>query len=220
MILIATAVLWAGCRSTDNGDDRADASPGEESNEAAAAARFTLRDTTDYETFAGGGRYALLYHGDALTDTVDLAFGVPVLDSGKILFLPVARSSGDPPAEDWFTIGHHVLFDGESRTRIGELVPHFKPGFSSPVVIDNRLYYWGIRESDGKLHAMRYDFSGDDLDSTSLGADVLGTDFRFNLRPPERRDDRIVYRGQGTSWQLSVSDFEIVRRGNAADDSL
>ena len=212
-VLVATALIVAGCGSDGNG--RADDGP---HDDATNPADFSLRDTTDYETFAGGGRYALLYHDGTLTDTVDLAFGVPVLDSGNILFLPVSASFGEPPTEDWYTIGHHVLYDGRERTQLGELVPHFEPGFSSPVVIDNRLYYWGIRESDGMLYAIRYEFSGGDIDSTSLEEQVLGTDFRWNLLPPERDDDRLIYRGQGTRWELSVSEFEVAGREEAAGD--
>lgn len=207
--ILVCAVALAGCRSTGNGSG----------SDAPAATQFTLRDTTDYETFAGGGRYALLYHDGALTDTVDLAFGVPATGEGSILFLPVSRSHGDPPAEDWFGIEHHVMFDGEDRTPLGDLVPYFNPGFSSPAVPGKRLYYWGIRPSDGMLYAMRYDFGDAGLDSTSLGDEVLGTDFRFNLRPPELAGDVVVFRGQGTRWELSVSEFEVVRRATATDDN-
>ena len=85
-------------------------------------------------------------------------------------------------------------------------------------MIDNRLYYWGIRDSDGMLYAIRYDFGGGDVDSTTLGDQVLGTDFRFNLRPPAREDDRLIYRGQGTRWEVSLSEFEVLRRDEAVDD--
>ena len=87
-LLFAMIVIIAGC-----GVDEKDESGDIPADEAFNPADFTLRDTTRYETFAGGGRFALLYHDGTLTDTVDLAFGVPVLDSGNILFLPFRRRS-------------------------------------------------------------------------------------------------------------------------------
>jgi hypothetical protein len=72
-------------------------------------------------------------------------------------------------------------------------VPHFHAWASSPRVIDSTVYYWGIVGQD--IYAVRYAFHDGSSVTTFLtdGSQLLATDNRAQLLPPERRGATFVY---------------------------
>jgi len=156
--------------------------------------RYSLSGKVPYENLAWSGNYALLHDRDAIIDTIDLAFGLHQLGGDTILFLPV-RSGSDGAGGTVQSITEHVLFDGVQRTLLGNLVPHFNGGFSSPAVLDTLLYYWGLElgQDDARVLLMRYDFRTRALDSIPVQIEVEGSDDRFYFRPPYREGKDMIF---------------------------
>jgi hypothetical protein len=160
---------------------------------AGVPAEYVLRDSVAYTSSVYGGRLALLYRNDRFLDSVDVRFGIPSVPGG-ILFLPV-RSEEEEGIGILTAFTRYVLFDGATRRELAEFLPAFDDHFSSPAVIESRLWYWGFREdSTGALevHAMRHDFRSDSTQGTYLFRGPVATDDPYHFRPPERADDREV----------------------------
>lgn len=178
---------------------------------------YTLRDTVEYDSGPVGGWYTYLYHRGTLIDSVDVNFGIHRLGKNKVVFLPVGADSSSElgQEEQYVDILNHVVADGRSRTPLKQFVPHLDDYFSSPTVIDNRLYYWGLlpTEEDRKyrLMAMRYHFTSGKLDSTFLAIEPVETDDRGYLSEPVRIKNEIHYRHPWYRWILDPRSFRLLR---------
>src|SRR4051812_9951362 len=139
------------------------------------------------------GQRAVLRHGVATIDTVDLYFGIAVVGQDSLVFLPVRTdttplpTAATPVYESFPT--DHVLWSQLSRKKLSEFLPFFNAYFSSPTITrDSTILYWGFapRDMTNDVYAMRYDFRNGHLDSLFLNRqDPLATDYRYHLRTPQ-----------------------------------
>jgi hypothetical protein len=94
-------------------------------------------------------------------------------------------------------------------------LPYFDSYFSSPVVLDSAVVYWGIREAPANephwLYAIRYDPRTKRLDSLALRTETFGTDYRYYLAPPLREGDVISFEGKDSTALVDPVAWRLVR---------
>ena len=189
-----------------------------------ATPSVSLQDTTQYSAGPYGSWYALLHVDDRFVDTVDVVFGAAITRGG-VLYFPVHGHGSDtimvpsgdslvPRIDTYHGFGDLTLFDGRRRSTVADRVPHFNSYFSSPVVLDSILYYWGIRGSPGGPYdflAMRHDFAGV-TDSVVLRTGAyLETDNPGHFRKPRFESSSIVFEMYGATWWVDWEFGWIVR---------
>jgi hypothetical protein len=168
-----------------------------------------LTDTASFRNEVLGGRRATLRAAGTLVDTVDLAFGVHRVGRDSVVFLPVRSRPGDRPGTTVPDITRHVLCAGALRVPLAPELPAFDDYFSSPVVIDSALVYWGLQvhgEGVYVLTARRYHFPTARHDSLALTRAPLQTDYRFHLPQPESTAAGALFRYQDDAWTLPRRD--------------
>ena len=186
----------------------------------AASAKYALTDTTRWATMLEEGERAVLRAGGTTIDTVDLSFGVQPIGGGSLVFLPV-RSMAVDSVEASLLSGapgqptDHVLCTPTERWVLRSRLPYFDSYFSSPVVLDSAVVYWGIREAPANephwLYAIRYDPRTKRLDSLALRTETFGTDYRYYLAPPLREGDVISFEGKDSTALVDPVAWRLVR---------
>ena len=185
-----------------------------------ASATYVTTDTTRWATMLEEGERAVLRAGATAIDTVDLSFGVQPLGGGSLVFLPV-RSMAVDSVEASLLSGpagqptDHVLCTPTERWTLRSRLPYFDSYFSSPVVLDSAVVYWGVRApTDGgpdRLYAIRYDPRTKRVDSLPLREETLATDYRYHLAPPLREGDAITFEGKDSTALVDPVKWRLVR---------
>lgn len=170
-----------------------------------------LRDTASYRTALTVGMLAILERRGVVVDSVDLATGVHAVGRDSLVFLPVRADPAFPSDAD---VGRLVLLHGGDRVDLEERLPYLSSGFSSPVVHERSLLYWGLRPIAAEiglhmLYAMRYDFGSARLDSLPLAQLALQLDDRWRLTPPSPYETGFVFATRSYRWVVR-SDFRSV----------
>ncbi|HJU68274.1 MAG TPA: hypothetical protein VJ650_08485 [Gemmatimonadaceae bacterium] len=185
-----------------------------------AGATYTLGDTLAWATMIEEGKRVVLSANGAVIDTVETLFGVHRLGQDSLVFLPVRAYDADsaevaslPAPAAWPT--DHVLCTPSGRRTLGEVVPHFNAGFSSPAVIDSAVYYWGMKpegnQGSYRLYAMRYAPRQTRLDSIFLREEAPATDYRYFYGPPFKADGAIVFDGGDARALIDPTTWRVIR---------
>lgn len=166
------------------------------------------------------GERAVLRTDTAVVDTIDLDFGVQWVAGGGLIFLPVRTYAVDsveatllpgPPGEPT----EHVLCTSNERWALKDRLPYFNSYFSSPVVVDSMVVYWGILapidSGPHRLYAIRYDPRTKRVDSLALRQEELATDYRYHLAPPEREGEVITFEGRDSTALVDVHEWRLAR---------
>ncbi len=189
-------------------------------------AELSARDTVRYTSQTYTGTLALLYCSESFVDSIDVRFGVHAVPGG-LVYLPVTQTGteefpgrgwrlGDPlevvPVIDFTAL---TFFDGQAATPLADLIPHYHRFFSSPVIIEAVLYYWGVRAGSGGVYtisAIRFDFANRTAQEMTL---ELETEFRTDnpgyLEPPRRVEAGILYRTGRHRWVVHSNWSEFAR---------
>lgn len=181
---------------------------------------YAVTDTTRWATMLEEGQRAVLRAGPATIDTVDLTFGVQPAGGSSYVFLPV-RSLAVDSIEQSLLSGpsgqptDHILCTPTERWTLRSRLPYFDSYFSSPVVLDSAVVYWGIRAlTEGgpdRLYAIRYDPRTKRVDSLALREEALATDYRYHLAPPLRDGDVITFEGKDSTALVDPVKWRLVR---------
>ena len=167
-------------------------------------ATYTVRDTLDWATMIEEGKRTVLRAGTTLIDTVDVLFGVHAVGRDSLVFLPVLAYDVDSAEAAKMSAPaafptDHVLCTADGRRTLGEIVPYFNAGFSSPSVIDSAVYYWWMKPEGNqgryRLYAMRYTARERRVDSLFLREEAPATDYRYFYGPPFQQNGAIVFEG-------------------------
>lgn len=154
----------------------------------------------------GGDTRGVLKRDGIVIDTVDVAFGAPVVGSDSVLFLPVT-SATDSSGGITYLPGAHVLFDGASRIPVASIVPDFDERFSAPSVIAGAFLYWGIHRGAApaadSVRAVRYEFKRKRLNPLPVSPARLDTTRgRFYFTPPYLDGKEIVFKAPTGEWRF------------------
>lgn len=185
-----------------------------------AGASYTLGDTLPWATMIEEGKRVVLRANGTLVDTVEVLFGVHHLGQDSLVFFPVRAYDADSaevaslsaPAA-WPT--DHVLCTPAGRRTLSEILPHFNSGFSSPVVVDSAVHYWGMKpegtQGSYRLYAMRYVPRQARLDSLFLREEAPATDYRYFYGPPFKENGAIVFDGGDAKALIDPATWRVIR---------
>ena len=150
------------------------------------ATPYAVRDSAQWQCGGNGGWLAVLYHGDAYVDSIDLSTGFQTVPGG-VIFAPVRSEEGTVcPAGP-------VLLQGQTRRTLEGLLPLFDPFFPARTVLDSSIFYWGF--VGHRAYATRYNLTTHRADTAFLVEDstLFQTDNRYQFLPPTRRDSTFTY---------------------------
>jgi hypothetical protein len=111
--------------------------------------------------------------------------------------------------------GQYLLIEASARkSAVGKLAPNFDDYFSSPSVIENKIYYWSLQllDSVGSYHVSAAQFNPTDgkVKFSHLFDDNIATDYRYYFAPPELKGDRIrFYLNDNQNWSFT-RDFKLL----------
>lgn len=145
---------------------------------------YIMKNDTPFRMGGMGMTYSILYKGKKIVDTIDATVGFEYVGKDSIVYLPVKIWNDDYEGVVG-NIKNYILLTKEKRIIIKEILPYFNDYFSSPIIKDGKIYYWGIKYMSDEsgiqdLYAMRYDFKMSQLDSIFLknylqeGTDDMG----------------------------------------------
>jgi len=169
--------------------------------ESGLQSEYTLTDTAEWGNMLEQGKRAILRRGGAVIDTVDLDFGVAVVGTDSLVFLPV-RTDPKPLRMDstvWYetSLTGHVLWTPLRRRKLSNVLPFFNAELSSPTIADKlAIHYWGLPPKDTtcRVYAMRYDFRTARLDSLFLRHQSFGpTDYRYVFGVPQIKGTEVSF---------------------------
>ena len=185
-----------------------------------AGADYTVRDTLAWATMIEEGKRAVLRAGATIVDTVDVLFGVHAVGRDSLVFLPVLAYEVDSAEAAMMSAPaafptDHVLCTADGRRTLGEIIPHFNAGFSSPSVIDSAVHYWGMKPEGNqgryRLYAMRYTARQQRVDSLFLREEAPATDFRYFYGPPFEQNGSIVFDGGDARALVDPATWRVLR---------
>jgi hypothetical protein len=184
---------------------------------------YIVVDTGRYENEGpmGGAIYAIVKKNSLLVDTIDLYFGMKKIKSGLYLYQKLSHERGSSIKD---TIGllamdtdKYFLITGDTKKEFNTMSPNFDDYFSSPNVINSKVYYWALDRSDTvgnkpyKISAVQYDPVDKKSRTEFLFADYLETDNSGHFANPYIKKDTIYfYQTDKNVWKLSP-DFNLYK---------
>lgn len=164
---------------------------------------YTVIDTGKYSNDGpmSGGTYAIIKKNGILADTIDLYFGVQDLGDQTYLYhtLKDATEPGEKQSKEdlILDVKKYLLITNNHKSTLKELIPDFDDYFSSPAVINLRIYYWQIKKIDTagkyKILAAEYSPLKKETKNYYLKDDYIETDDSGYFPQPYSKNDTIYF---------------------------
>ncbi|MBK0380958.1 hypothetical protein [Mucilaginibacter segetis] len=184
---------------------------------------FMVTDTGYADAVVMGGTYAVITLNGALVDTIDKGFGINKIND-NMYFYQVVSSNG--PLEDIqlkasgykntinATFGEYKILTNGKKQKFSDIAPDFNYYFSSPYIINNKIYYWQIKQVDSsginEISAAEYDPSTKNTRSHFIQKDFIETDDNNYFPYPYIQNDTIYFdTGRGKQMKFS-KDFNLL----------
>ena len=166
---------------------------------------YIVTDTGYYNEELGDGVFAVIKRNDQLIDTIDKAYGMNPLSDNKYLYYtirgmgPAKNGDGDSRYKTSIMaapVGYKIV-KGDQTILFNKLTPDFDDWFSSPAIINKKVYYWQIRRIDSmgsvRVSAAEFDPKSQTTRSHYLLTDTLETDDQGYFPLPILNKDTIYF---------------------------
>jgi hypothetical protein len=175
---------------------------------------YLVTDTGTYDTGVMVGKYGIVQRDTTIADTIDLGFGVKQIGEDYYLYKKLVKNNYDTTAR-----GSHYLSLDENdymvvkkgkKTAFHKIAKRFNDYFSSPNVINNKVYYWQLVETGTnqpyQISAAEYDPISKKTTRRFLINEDMGTDDSGYFPMPYQKKDTIYFDfGNSKVWQFSQS---------------
>lgn len=182
---------------------------------------YMVIDTGYLDATENAGTYAVIQKGGKLVDTIVKEFGIQKIGNDSFLFFTVIETSPlDKTASSKAgyknaisgSFGKYVLMSDEKKQLLSTLTSDFDDEFSSPGVINGKIYFWQIKKQKAselnKISAAEYDPISHSTKSHYLFDDDLGTDDIGYFPNPYLKNDTIYFvAGKDKTFKFS-KDFK------------
>jgi hypothetical protein len=176
---------------------------------------YTVIDTGKYSSEGpmSGGSYAIIKNNAELVDTIDLYYGIKELGNQTYFYhkLDHEIDPTEKESKNFLTLeeGKFFLITNNSKTALNGLTPNFDDYFSSPNVINRKIYFWQLEKIDTtgtlKVSATEFDPISHKTKSYFLLNDVLETDDSNYFPLPFVEKDDIIFTMDGKKkWKFST----------------
>ena len=165
---------------------------------------YFVTDSGEYTNGPMGGKYIIIKN-KAFVDTIDQAFGITKMDKNFYLYQKLTHANSDDDndkntADDhslWLNYGdYHLVKDGKIRG-LSKLAPGFDSYFSSPNVINKKIYYWQLKKQAStelyNILAREFDPLTGKSESKFLFVDGVETDDAGYFANPYLKNDTIYF---------------------------
>ncbi|MBV8388236.1 MAG: hypothetical protein JO080_00395 [Mucilaginibacter sp.] len=164
---------------------------------------YMVIDTGEYsnEGPMTGGSYAIIKKNGVVVDTIDLDYGMKGLGNKTYFYHKLEHEMGSIEDDSNKTLmlqeGNFFLITNNKKTAFNSLTTSFDDYFSSPNVINQKIYFWKLDKIDTvgtlKVSAAEFDPSTHKTKSLFLLNDVLDTDDSNNFPLPYIKNDTIYF---------------------------
>ncbi|MDB4918751.1 hypothetical protein [Mucilaginibacter sp.] len=164
---------------------------------------YTVIDTGEYsnEGPMTGGSYAIIKNNREVVDTIDLYYGMKELGNKTYFYHKLEHEMGSTEGDSKKTLmlqeGNFFLITNNKKTAFDNLTSSFDDYFSSPNVINQKIYFWKLEKIDTvgtlKVSATEFDPFTRKTQSYFLLNDVLETDDSNYFPLPYIKNDTIYF---------------------------
>ena len=183
-------------------------------------------DSNDFKVLKSGvfwneleeGKYEIISNQNGFLDTIDKEFGFNKLRNNSYLYLSVQAYNSDEFSlrkdSIYGSIDKYFLLNDKSNKAVNELTQNLDEYFSSPILKDDKLYFWGIefnkeRDTLSKIYASEFNLITNKTIKYFLFRDDLGTDFRGYFREPYIKNNKVIFEdNENQKWTFN-KDFEL-----------
>ena len=179
---------------------------------------YTVTDTGEYsnEGPMTGGSYAIIKNNGVIVDTIDLYYGMKELGNKTYFYHKLEHEIGSTEDDSKKTLmlqeGNFFLITSNKKTAFNNLTSSFDDYFSSPNVINQKIYFWKLDKIDTvgtlKVSATEFDPFTRKTKSYFLLNDVLETDDSNNFPLPYIKNDTIYFDAGKDKLMKFSNDFK------------
>lgn len=171
---------------------------------------FTVVDTGGYAL--NQLKYAILENREGFVDTIDLAFGIPQVENNQFLYIKVYSYAGaiSLPHQLSANPGQYTLFaPPQNKKVLKKLSPGFDDYFSSPSVIQKKIYFWQLSKTDSSdvlynISAAEYNPETSTTKQHFLFKDSVATDLREYFPAPVLSRAEIRFNFKKQNWNFNT----------------
>lgn len=185
-------------------------------------ADYMVTDTGYVDATVMATTYAVITENGKLVDTIDKDYGIQKVNDHSYLYLTIT----DPgPLEDPTSgnadykksisgsLGNYILTVNGRKQNLSKLIPDFNDYFSSPSVINGKIYYWQIKKIDttgnNSISAAQYDPVTKETINHYLVNDYIETDNAGYFAAPYIQNDTIYFDGENNKLKKFTKDLKL-----------
>ena len=182
---------------------------------------YMVIDTGFLDLTVMEGVYAVVTRNNKLADTIDKDYGIQKIDDDSYLYLTVtgtgvleANASGKAGYKKQISglLGDYVITIGNKKQKLSTLTTDFNDYFSSPSVINGKIYFWQIKKigTDGNntIAAAVYDPTTKQTISHYIKDDFIETDNAGYFAAPYIKKDTIYFDGENDKLKKFDKDLK------------
>jgi hypothetical protein len=178
---------------------------------------YAVIDTGCFDATVLAGTYAVIKSNNNAIDTIDKDFGMQKIGEHSYLFAsitdtapPDGETTSGPNCKKLIkgSLGNYIIVKNNTKQDLNKLIENFNEYFSSPSVIEHKIYFWQLKKLDttGKtsVSAAEYDPVNKTLKSHYVKNDFIETDDNGYFPNPYLKKDTIYFDGgQGKLMKYS-----------------
>jgi len=183
--------------------------------------QYIVIDTGVFDATLMSSTYAIVFRNNKLADTIDKSFGMHRVAEDRYLYLTL---TADEPIRESRnkngtikrilvgTFGNYVVNTNGKKQSLEDLTNGFDDNFSSPFVINDKIYFWQINRKSStirKIFAAEYDPKTGVTKNSYLLKDKIGAEGAEYLRGPYLTKDTIYFDfSDEKKYKFSSKDFK------------
>ncbi|MDR6943086.1 hypothetical protein [Mucilaginibacter pocheonensis] len=185
-------------------------------------ADYMVTDTGYVDATVMGATYAVITKNGKLVDTIEKGYGVQKVNDHSYLYRTIMDTG---PLEDPTSgkagyknnisgsLGNYILTLNGKKQNLSKLIPDFNDYFSSPSVINGKIYYWQIKKIDttgnNSISAAQYDPVTKETMNHYLVNDYIETDNADHFAAPYIKNDTIYFDGENNKLKKFTKDLKL-----------
>ena len=167
---------------------------------------YMVTDAGYVDATENEGTYAVIQKGGKLVDAIEKGFGIQKLGNDNFLYFTITdtspidkRMSSNVGYKNAISgsFGKYILMSGGKKQPLATLTSDFYDEFSSPRVIEGKIYFWQIKKQQSsdlnKISSAEYDPISHSTQSHYLFDDDMGTDDIGYFPDPYLKNDTIYF---------------------------
>jgi hypothetical protein len=181
---------------------------------------YFITDTGYFNIGIGDGVYGVVKENNRLVDTIELGYGIKRIDDVRYIYHTVigdglvGKGDANPKYKKSImaNLGSYTVVRKDKKELLNKLTRYFDDYYSSPSVINHRIYYWQIKKIDtnGKIRvsAAEYDFTTKRTNDQFIMNDILETDDSGYFPSPYQKNDTIYFDAGKNKLMKYSKDFK------------